>query len=322
MADPTIEPTDDAVTFRIGLDGQGGLIEQADGAGLRWTHYRSDDAKLVQQLVRDRRLLDNIAESLMSPNARPRAVQIEDGILVVLRGVNSNPGADPEDMVSMRAWFDAERVVSISPRRVFAIEDVHAGLSKGKGPTTPMEVLVHIADSIVERMRPIVDGLEDTVEELHDRLLADGPKELQRPLADLRHVVAQLRRHMAPQRDALRRLVDMKSALLTDEARLELMHTADRQSRYVEDIDSVRERATVLQDDLNNSVASQMNRNMYLMSIIAAVFLPLGLLTGLLGINVGGMPGAESRWAFWIVCALLVVIAIAEVWYFRRRRLL
>ena len=61
-----------------------------------------------------------------------------------------------------------------------------------------------------------------------------------------------------------------------------------------------------------------MNRTMYALSVIAGIFLPLGLLTGLLGINVGGMPGVENGWAFWITCALLVVLAAAEVWLFRR----
>lgn len=316
------DETSNNVAFRVGLNGRGGLAEEADTASLRWTHYRGDDDAISDLLMRDRRLADHIADSMMTQNARPRVSVIEDGLLVVLRGVNSNPGSDPEDMVSMRAWVDADRIVTVSPRRVLAVEDVHAALAKGSGPKSPIGALVHIADSIVERMRPVVDGLEDTVDDLHERLLTKGPNELQRPLADLRHVIAQLRRHMAPQRDALRQFVAMRTKLMSDEDLGELIHTADRQSRYVEDVDSVRERATVLQDELNNTVANEMNRNMYLMSIIAAVFLPLGFLTGLLGINVGGIPGTESPLAFWIVCALLVGIAVAEVWWFRRRRLL
>lgn len=310
------------IIFRVGLNGQGGYVEPADHAAMRWTHYRIDDEEDTHDLIRDRRLADRIAEAMTTGNARPRATLFPEGLLVVLRGVNSNPGEDPEDMVSMRAWIDHERVVSVSTRRVLAIEDVYAELQQGIGPTTPAEILTHIAEALVDRMRPIVDALEDTVDELHERLLANGPSELQRPLSDLRHVIANLRRHMAPQRDALRQLLKMKTGILRSEDIGELSNSADNQSRYVEDVDSVRERATVLQDELNNTVANDMNRNMYLMSIIAAVFLPLSLLTGLLGINVGGIPGTDSNAAFWVVCALLVLIALIELWYFRRRRLI
>ena len=63
-----------------------------------------------------------------------------------------------------------------------------------------------------------------------------------------------------------------------------------------------------------------MNRTMYILSIVAGIFLPLGLLTGLLGINVGGMPGTESKIAFTVVCVFLVVVAGVEYWIFRRKK--
>jgi zinc transporter len=58
--------------------------------------------------------------------------------------------------------------------------------------------------------------------------------------------------------------------------------------------------------------AERMNKNTFLLSIIASVFLPLGLVTGLLGINVGGIPGAQDPWAFWEVCLLLALIAVIQ----------
>jgi len=67
-----------------------------------------------------------------------------------------------------------------------------------------------------------------------------------------------------------------------------------------------------------NRLSEQMNKAMYVLSIVAAIFLPLGLLTGLLGINVGGIPGTESPFAFAIVSLFLVVIAILLIWHFKR----
>ncbi len=61
-----------------------------------------------------------------------------------------------------------------------------------------------------------------------------------------------------------------------------------------------------------------MNRQMLLLSVVSAIFLPLGFITGLLGINVGGMPGAASPLAFWIVAVLLVALAGVLLWLFRR----
>ena len=98
----------------------------------------------------------------------------------------------------------------------------------------------------------------------------------------------------------------------------QLREVTDRVTRYVEDLDSIRERAAVIQDELMNRLSDQMNRNMYLLTIVASVILPLGFVTGLLGINVDGIPGSENTpWAFAAVC---VAMMAAEIWFLRRRR--
>lgn len=72
------------------------------------------------------------------------------------------------------------------------------------------------------------------------------------------------------------------------------------------------------QEKLNNRLSEQMNKAIYVLSIVAAIFLPLGLLTGLLGINVGGIPGTDNSWAFTVVTVALIAIAIGLVVWFRK----
>jgi zinc transporter len=86
----------------------------------------------------------------------------------------------------------------------------------------------------------------------------------------------------------------------------------------VEDLDSGRERASIVQDELTTRLSEKMNRNMYVLSVIAGIFLPLSLLTGLLGINVGGIPGDKWPWAFTVVTIGLFVVGFVEYFLFRR----
>jgi zinc transporter len=111
-------------------------------------------------------------------------------------------------------------------------------------------------------------------------------------------------------------------AIFDDVDRARLREITDRLTRYIEELDAARERAAVTQEELAGRMSDQMNRIMYILSIVTGIFLPLGLLTGLLGINVGGMPGVESEMAFTIVCIVLVVLFAVAVWVFRRMRLL
>jgi len=89
--------------------------------------------------------------------------------------------------------------------------------------------------------------------------------------------------------------------------------------RFIEDLDAIRERSQVVQDELQNLLADQLNKRTYLLAIVAAIFLPLSFLTGLLGINVAGIPGAENPWAFAIVVGGLVAVVGLQAWYLHKK---
>jgi zinc transporter len=99
-----------------------------------------------------------------------------------------------------------------------------------------------------------------------------------------------------------------------------LREVNDRLIRHIEDIDEVRERAAMAQEELLSQMSEQMNQRTYVFTIIATLFLPLGFFTGLMGINVGGMPGVEGDLGFWIVVAMSVGIAGILAIYFKKKR--
>lgn len=107
---------------------------------------------------------------------------------------------------------------------------------------------------------------------------------------------------------------------LSQPQRYQLQESQDQVIRYIEDIDALRERAQIVKDELSNALSDEMNRNLYQLSLITAIFLPLGFLTGLLGINVGGVPGAEAPTAFWVFCGMLTLIVGLQLAVFRRLR--
>lgn len=85
-------------------------------------------------------------------------------------------------------------------------------------------------------------------------------------------------------------------------------------TRYVEELSELRERSQILNDEINNAHGRRLNDITYIFSVVATVFLPLGFLTGLLGVNVGGVPGLEYDNGFWVfvgLCALIVIIQVA-----------
>lgn len=307
------------------LDGQGGGREiwwpDVDGwkpeAGLLWLHLDHSAPKSQEWLRRFSGLDPLAVEALLADDTRPRCSEIANGLLIILRGVNLNPGADAEDMVAIRMWIERGRIISTRHRHLKSIQDIRDQIAARHGPRGPGDFLVQVADRLTARMGPIIDEIEETLDTLQDEL-SRGGDEIGGRLGLARGKAAQLRRYLAPQRDAIARLQTEQQDWLDDIHRAHLHEIADRVIRYVEDLDLVRERSSVLQDETIHRLSMQMNKTMYLLSIVAGVVLPLALVADLLGMSVGGIPGAGSRAAFWTVVVLLAIVAVGEVWLFRR----
>jgi len=286
--------------------------------GILWVHLDADNDNALAWLAQDSGLGAMIQEALLELGTRPRSTVVGTGLLAIFRGVNCNPGADPEDMVAIRMFITDQRIVTMRRNRVRAVQDVHDELVSSGRPATVGEFFVAVVDRITERIGEVVGDIEDRAAELEDTIVSAETAELRPRLAELRREGISLRRYIAPQRDMLTRLTHERIAWLTESDRTLLRETAERTARYVEDIDAARERALIAQEELNSRLSEQMNRAMYTLSIIAAVFMPLGLLTGLLGINVGGIPGTENPWAFSIVTVFLVVLAVFLIVWFKK----
>jgi len=307
------------------FDGAGGARRESAGKhdfppdAILWAHLQRDSASAQRWLARERGVPPLVRQALTAEETRPRCTPLEGGLLLILRGVNLNPDSDPEDMVSIRVWTDGRRILTVWLRRLLAIRDIDEMLEQGRGPKSVGEFLTLLCERLAAWMEPVIAEIDDRIDALEDEVLENYEPELRERLATVRRQAIVLRRYFAPQREALLRLAsdqDITPWLETRE-RLLLRETADRITRYVEDLDAGRERASVVHDQLANHLSDELNRGMYTLSVIAAIFLPLGFLTGLLGINVGGLPGVDTPWAFAAVCAILALLAGLEIWLLR-----
>lgn len=286
--------------------------------GVLWVHLERSNERACRWVESESHLDDITADALLAEETRPRTFTTGQGLLVILRGVNLNPGADPEDMVSLRLYADETRIISVRLRRLMAVSDLTNRIRCGQGPRSAGDFLAMIADLLVARMEPVIDSLGTGVDQLETQLSALRPVHARQELRDLRHTAIVLKRYLTPQRDIMGRLQIEPYGWLSQHNRIALREVGDRIARYVEELEEVRERTAVLQDELLNQLSETSNRTIYILTIVAAIMLPLSFVTGLLGINVGGMPGIEDQRAFWIVCLLLVALGIAEIWLLRK----
>jgi len=302
------------------LDGANAVEVLRDSA-LGWVHLAADHPDTKAWIRTNLSYLDEtVTDALLVPATRPRATAIGNGLLVILRGVNTNEGRDPEDMVAVRLWADAERIVTLARQRVRALEDIADDIARGRGPTDAGAFLTRLAERLNARLEPLVNDLDIETDSLEEEVIGNPDRNLRRRIVEMRLQVIELRRHSAPQREALAELEDSGHELIDPEDMRHLRETRERLTRQVENLDEMRESLAVLREELAGHMSDRLNRNMYILSILSAIFLPLGFLTGLFGINLGGMPGADSPWAFWIFTGILTVILCLQIGVLRMLR--
>ena len=288
--------------------------------GTLWVHLDVLDPQ-AQQWLSDQEDIDDITvEALLAGETRPRTVPSKDGLLLVLRGVNMNPGADPDDMVSIRVWIQASRIVSTRRRKLLSIQDMRDSIVSGNGPRSPGGFVVSLVERLADRIGLVVDDIEESAETAEGPSLETDFQVRRTELGSLRRQTAAIRRYLGPQRDALDRLYRQPGGFFSDTEANELREQSDRITRYLEDLDLVRERTMLLQEELLSQLAQEQNSRVYLLSVIAAVFLPLTFVTGLLGMNVAGLPGTDSPAAFAVSLVVMGALGAALVLFFRWKK--
>lgn len=330
LADPTDENEGEtALLFGRVLDGKGGarVIGWDEAQGWRptapgevlWLHLRRTCEGVAEWLQEEFSIPEPTVRLLTSDATRPRAFREGETLVATLRGINFNPGAEPEDMVSMQLWSDGARLVTLRRAPLQTPRDTLAEFESGRGPTDAGSLVTSLTAHMVQRMNAAIVDMNEDIDRLEDLDIEQEDNDaMLAQIAAIRRNCLALQRHMGPQHVALEAIARDAPQWFEGHDRREIAETIALLRRFLDDIDISKESAVVLMDELRARSLAASERTNYLLTIVAAIFLPLTFLTGLLGINVGGMPGADDGAAFWIVVGLCAAIMLTQLALFRK----
>ena len=299
--------------FDIHPDGTATRPEDSalDGPGrYRWWHYDLSDPALPGWIAAT---LDPIpGQALLQAETRPRCDPHGDGLILNLRGINLNEGQPAEQMVSVRMWVTASAIVTVRLRKVFALDRLRRRIEDGDPPATVPAFIEALIRDLTDRIQDEV-GATAKLTEFFEADLEDSTTAPPSDLPVIRRRVIRLRRYLEPQRTAIHRLSISDQPIFGPGDLLELRELANRTTIAVEELDALRERLVAVQDEHEQITARAQARHGLTLSIAAAVFLPLGFLTGLFGVNIAGMPGLENPLAFTFLCLALIFLALGMI---------
>lgn len=289
----------------------------AGRARLVWIHLEVSKPETRALLADQLGLSDVVVNALTAFETRPRCEPMGDGALINLRGLSQNDEPEADELVSIRVWTGRGLIVSVGRYLMGAMPPLCEAMKAGH-VKDPGDFVAMLAERITEQLDPDVAALGDTLDDCELDLDGKNAFPLRRKIAQVRAQAIEYRRFVAPQRQALERLSQLNCDWLDPDDRLHLGEAADRFARMAEELESIRERAALMHEQITDMRAEVIDTRALLVSIVALVFLPLTFLTGLLGMNVEGIPYAHEPWAFWGVVGVCVVLAGAVAAYFVR----
>lgn len=290
--------------------------------GLMWLHLDYTDEKALAW-INNSHLPDVEKEALTTQRIRPRLNQTKEGFFLSLRGIDldsDNQSDQPSEMVSIRGYYTHNSIITTSDRPVRALDRISAHINGGFGPKTIGAFILCLCDHLTSHKIEVIDSLDDRLTQLEDLVMNNSDDDLRNNIAQLRRETVYLRRYVTPQRDAIAKLLTIDTPLLSLSDKQKIHEVNEKLLHVIDDLNAIRERANVTQEELMSLQSEALNQRLYFLSLITTIFLPLGFLTGLLGVNLGGIPGSQNHWAFYIFCSLLFGVLILQLILFYRRK--
>ncbi len=282
-----------------------------------WFHVQRDLPGISEWLAHEQ-IPEPLIDAVLEEDTRPRFERLSNGFLLILRGVNLGSNNELNATVSLRLLYYNNNLYSLRKRPLHAVAAMQKKLVSENGPANLGEFLLQLVDEFNNDVEQLVDSLELQLEELDDEQ-STSPTH-QQELKHLHRRLLRLTRFYQPQVAALERLAADGVEWFDAEWGQWLLNERNNIQRELENMEMLLEQVWVITEHLQQEVAEKMNRNTYWLSMVAGVFLPISFLTGLFGINIGGMPGMEDMSAFWWFSGALFIIAVIEFLLLRRLR--
>jgi zinc transporter len=270
-----------------------------------WLHFNLANARARQQIARAAYVPEDVRSAFCDHDARRCVERVGEGFLAVLSDLTFEAESDPVEVGTL--WtYTTESLLITGRNHPLLTPDtlrtaVRNGLRVGSGP----ELLNWMLAARTTALRKLAAEISDQVGQTEDEILGGRIRQQREQLGRIRRLCAQLRRHFSPDRTAFRKMLQQQPAAVAGE-QLEAMRTeVDDLSYLIDEANELYERAKLLQEELAARVAESTGRNLYVLAILTAVFLPMTLITGIFGMNVAGLPGLHDAGSFWWVMVLI-----------------
>lgn len=310
--------------FRFGTDGHGQAVSaeqavawldrEAVTDGFVWLHFNLAHAA-TERWLREHVNLSEVFHDALHEKSRSTRVELDDDMLVaIVNDVHYNFAFEPSDISTLWLAVTPRLMVSARVQPLRSIDRLREAVKQGSAMRSTVELLVHLMHDQGDVLVDIVRSVTTRVDSLEDRLLAGRLGKQRADLGALRRLLVRLQRLLAPEPSALFRLLQKPPGWIREEDLQDLRQSTEEFSVALRDMAALEERIKLLHEEIAGRVAEENNRSLFVLTVVTVLALPINIVAGLMGMNVGGVPLAQHPHGFWVVVAIIAVFGVVALW--------
>ena len=264
-----------------------------------------------------------LQEDVVNTHQRPKFDEFEDHLFIVLRMFFFNEEENELDGEQISLIVGSNFVISFQERQGDVFDQVRERLRNGKGRIRKKgsDYLAYsLIDAIVDSYYNILEGLGENIESLQEQMVSEPKQEDLQIIQHLKRDMLFFRKSVWPLREVISALAKSESILIKEDVLVYLRDVYDHVIQAIDTIETFRDMLAAMLDIYLSSVSNRMNEVMKVLTIIATIFIPMTFLAGIYGMNFKNMPELEWRYAYLFFWIIVVVVLVAMVAWFKRKK--
>lgn len=296
------------------------LFEPTEPGGFAWLHFNLAHAGAERWLRRHAGLSDAFFEALQDGLHSTRIERDEDALVAVINDVHFDFAFESSDIATLWISVDRRLVVTARQSALRSVDQLRQAIRRGDPMRSSVELLERLLRAQADVLVDVVRGVTRRIDEVEDALLAGRLQHKRTRLGVLRRLLVRLQRLLAPEPAALFRLLQHPPAWMVERDVDELRQATEEFSVALRDMSALQERIKLLQEEIAATVNERTSRSLFVLTVVTVLALPINILAGLFGMNVGGVPLADNGHGFWILVAVVIGFTAVAGWLAFRGR--
>ncbi|RWF32996.1 MAG: magnesium transporter CorA [Mesorhizobium sp.] len=312
-------PDEHGLFFLYHFTAEGMRTKDAADAHWTWRSYQISDIRARQEIAGEQALPPPVREAFLSASHGCHIDLEDDWLYGDLPDLRHDYSAEARGLGHFRFALNDRMLIGARKQPLQSVDTIRKAVENGTRKfRSPAELIEAVMGQSLDGMAAELGGLSETLDGIEDRIVCDAWHSERQALVDARRQLVVIHRQMATLTSLFRHLDHSHRNDLPDTVNDMAARLSHRAHTLYHDGEQLQARTRLLQDELMAKLTMQSNQLLYILSVMAAVLLPMTIISGLFGMNVGGLPLLDSPMGFWVVTALSLLVAGAVYLFVRR----